>query len=123
MSGKNINFDDKKIEKSELYKNKKIFQIDNIDVNKIFVSKKEPYDTKKALKYFIGYNDNDVIRPLCLRLPQMTGYAKKFNENATMSFKANNKQLLKNYNKICEKDEKLLKINFESKPCYVDDDK
>ena len=30
--------------------------------------------------YFIGYNDNDVIRPLYVRLPQMTGYAKKFNE-------------------------------------------
>ena len=29
----------------------------------------------------------------------MTGYARKFDENATMSFKANNKQLLKNYNK------------------------
>ena len=25
------------------------------------------------IKHFIGYNDNDVIRPLCLRLPQMTG--------------------------------------------------
>ena len=30
----------------------------------------------------------------------MTGYAKKVDENATMSFKVNNKQLLKNYNKI-----------------------
>ena len=46
----------------------------------------------------------------------MTGYAKKFSENATMSFKANNKQLLRNYNKIWEKVEKLLKIDFESKP-------
>ena len=53
----------------------------------------------------------------------MTGCAKKFNENTTMSFKANNKQLLKNYNKIWEKVEKLLKINFESKPVYGDDDK
>ena len=33
----------------------------------------------------------------------MTGYAKKFNENVTMSFRVNNKQLLKNYNRICEK--------------------
>ena len=41
---------------------------------------KETYGTKNALKYFIGYNDNDVIRPLCLRLPQMTGYATKFNK-------------------------------------------
>ena len=50
--------------------NKKAFEIDAVDVNKIFVSKKEPYGTNNALKYFIGYNDNDVIRPLCLRLPQ-----------------------------------------------------
>ena len=109
--------------KSNFYKNKNAFQIDDVDVNKILVSKKEPHGTKNALKYFIGYNDNDVIRPLCLRLPQMTGYAKKFNENATMSFRANNKQLLKNYNKIWEKVEKLLKIDFESKPVYGDDDK
>ena len=33
----------------------------------------------------------------------MTGYAKKFNENATMSFKANDKKFLRNYNKILEK--------------------
>ena len=40
MSGKNINFDDKKNQKSEFYKNKKVFQIDDVDVNKILVSKK-----------------------------------------------------------------------------------
>ena len=123
MSRKNINFDDKKIKKSDFYKNKKVFQIDDIDVNKILISEKEPYSTKNALKYFIGYNDNDVIRPLCARLPQMTGYDRTFNENATISFKASNKQLLKNYNKIWEKVEKLLRIDFESKPVYGDDDK
>ena len=74
MSGKNINFDDKKIEKGKFYKNKKVFQIDDIDVNKILISKKEPCGTKKALKYFIGYNDNDFIKASCLRLSKMTGY-------------------------------------------------
>ena len=123
MNGKSINLDGKKILKSEFYKNKKVFLIDDVDANKRLVSKKEPYATKNALKYFIGYNDNDVIRPLCVRLPQMTGYARKFDENATMSFRANNKQLLKNYNKIWEKVEKLLRIDFESKPVYGDDDK
>ena len=39
-----------------------------------------------------------------------------------MSFKANDKQLLKNYNKIWERVKKLLKIEFESKPVYSDDD-
>ena len=97
MSVNNIYFDDKKIKKGEFYKNKKVFHIDDVDVNKILVSKKEPYGTKNALKYFIGYNDNDVIRPLCVRLPQMTGYTRKFTENTTISFRVNNKQVLKNY--------------------------
>ena len=78
MSGNNVNSDDKKIKRSDFYKNKKVLQIDNIDVNKILVSKEEPYGTQNSFKYFIGYNDNDVIRPLCLKLSQMTGYAEKF---------------------------------------------
>ena len=123
MSRKSINFDDKKIKKIYFSKNKKAFQIDDIDINKILISKKEPYGTKNALKYIIGYNDNDVIRPLCVRLPQMTGFAKKFNKNVTISFRVKNKQFLKNYNEIWEKVEKLLKIDFESKPLYDDDDK
>ena len=40
-----------------------------------------------------------------------------------MSFRVNNKQLLKHYNKIWEKVEKLMRIDFESKPVYGDDDK
>ena len=52
----------------------------------------------------------------------MTDYPKKLNENVTMSFRANNKQLSKNYNKIWKKIEKLLTIDFESKPIYDDDD-
>ena len=123
MSGKNIYFDNKNIKKSKFYKNKKVTSIDDVDANKILVSKKEPYGTKYPFKYFIGYNDNDAIRPLCVRLPQMTGYARRFDENATLSFKANNKQLHENNNKIWEKAEKLLKIDFEYKPVYGDDEK
>ena len=40
MSGKNINFEDKKINKSNFYKNKKLFNIHDLDVTKILVSKK-----------------------------------------------------------------------------------
>ena len=123
MSGKTINFNTKKIKKSDFYKNKKVFQIDSIDANNILVSKKEAYRTKNSFKCFIGYNDNDVIRPLLAKLSQMIGYARKFNENVTMSFKVNDKQLLKNYNRIWEKVESLLNIDFESKPVYGNDDK
>ena len=80
----------KKINKSDFYKNKKVFKLVDINVNKILVSKKEPYGTKNALKYFIGYNDNDVVKPLYLRVPEMTGYARRFNQNIMMSLRANN---------------------------------
>ena len=53
----------------------------------------------------------------------MTGYARKFNENATMSFIVKDKKLLKKYIKIWETIEGLMKINFESKPVYGDHDK
>ena len=71
MSGKSINFEDKRINESNFYKNKKLFNIHDLDVNKILISKKELYGIKNLIKYFIGYNDDFVIRPLCIKLPQM----------------------------------------------------
>ena len=123
MSGKTINFEDKKINKSNFYKNKKLFNIHDLDVNKILVSKKESYGTKNSLKYFIGYNDDDVIRPLCIKLPQMIGYVKCFDSNKTMSFRVNDNKLLKKYNKIWGKISNLMNIEFDSKPVYGDNDK
>ena len=87
----------KKEKKWLLQKNKKIFHIDDIDVNKILVSKKESYGKNNSLIYVIGYND-DVIRPLCLKLSKMTGYINEFNENKNtiiMSLRVNDEQLFK----------------------------
>ena len=107
----------KKINKSVFHKNKKLFKIHGIDVNKILVSKEELYGTKNSLKYFIGYNDDDDdddddddIRPLCVKLPQMIGYVKNFDSNKTMSFKVDDNKLLKKYNRICEIISNLLNI-------------
>ena len=125
-----------KNQKSDLYnnKNKKIFIIDVIDVNKILVFKKEQYGKYNSFKYFIGYIDNDVIRPLCLKLSQMTGYINEFDEDKNenknknrntiaMSLKVNDKELFKNHNKIWKKIERLMSIDFDSKPVYANDDK
>ena len=87
MSGKSINFEDKKVSKSNFYKNKKLFKIDDINNNKILVSKKESYGTKNSVKYFIGYNGDDVIRPLYINLPQRIGYVKHFDSNKKMSYR------------------------------------
>ena len=77
MSGKNVNFGDKKNKKKWLYKNKNVAKIDDIDLNKILVSKEELYGTKNSLKCFIECN-------------------------TTMSFKII-KDLLKKYNPIWKK--------------------
>ena len=53
----------------------------------------------------------------------MTGYARKFDENATISFIVKDKWLLRKYTKTWETIEGLMKINFEGKPVYGDDDK
>ena len=51
MSTSSINFKDKKIKKSDFYnKNKKIFNINDIDVNKILVSKKEQHGKYNSFK-------------------------------------------------------------------------
>ena len=133
MSGKNISFEDRKINKSAFYKNKKIFNIHDLD--NILVSKKEPYGTKNSLKYLIGYNDDDddgdddddddddVIRPLCIKLPQTIGYVKDFDTIKKISFKVSDNKLLKKNNKIWEKISNLMNIEFDSEPVHGDNNK
>ena len=123
MSWKNVNFEGKKILESDFYKNKKVIKINDIDINKTLVSKEEPYGSKISFKYFIRYNDDDVIRPLCIKLPQMIRYFRSFESGMTMSFKTGEKQLLKNYNQIWKRVEKLLNIKLDSKPVYGDNGK
>ena len=50
--------------------------IDDIDINKILVSKRESYGKENSFKYFIGYDDKDDIKPLYIMLPQITGVTK-----------------------------------------------
>ena len=123
MSGKGIRFEDKEINKSNFCKSKNLFNIYDLDVNKILISKRESCGTKNSLKYFIRYNDDDVIRPLCIKAPQMIGYVKHFDSSKTMSFKVINNKLLKKYNKIWERVSRLMNIKFDSEPVYGDNDK
>ena len=109
--------------KSNFYKNKKLFKIEDTDIDNILVSKKESYGTKNSHKYFIGYKDDDVIRPLCIKLPRMIGYVKCFDSNKTMSFKVSDDKLLKTYNRIWERVSSLMNIGFDSEPVYDDNDK
>ena len=88
----------------------------------MLVFKKEPYGTKSSFKYFIGYNDNDDIRPLCIKLHQMIGYAKYFDSNKAISFKVIDKNLLKSILNYWKNTSFIVK-EFDSEPVYGDNDK
>ena len=105
------------MKKSTFYKNKRIYSTDDINVNNILVSKEESYGNKNSFKYFTGYSGNDIIRPLCIKLSQVTGYARKF----ISVFYSKIQTAFKNVTKIRKTIEGLMKINFEIKPVYGED--
>ena len=99
MSEKTINFGDKKINKIDFYNNKKQFNIVDIDINKMLISKPETYENNMR-KYIIGYNDN-TISQLQIFLPKMTGYLNIFKDGARkMSFFTTNNEFLERYTTI-----------------------
>ena len=91
----------KLIKKNSIYLNK-LFFLNSVDLSKIVVSSKWKISDTKC-KYFCGYLNNDVIQPLCVILPQMSGYIKYFDDGGkNMSFVTDDKEVYKKYNEIWE---------------------
>ena len=72
-----------------------------------------------GFKYFIGYKEDEIVKPLCLILPQMTGCIKYFeNGGKNMSFVIKDDHVLDKYNEIWDKIKGKLNIKFHSIPVY-----
>ena len=72
-----------------------------------------------GFKYFIGYKEGEIVKPLCIILPQMSGYIKYFeNKGKNMSFMVKNDNVLDEYNEIWDKIKEKLNIKFHSMPVY-----
>ena len=121
MSSQKIKFGDKEIDKKEFYLSKQAVLLDSVDLSKIVVSSKwKIKDT--TYKYFCGYLNNDVIQPLCVILPQMSGYIKYFDDGGkNTSFVTDNKEVYEKYNEIWNVVKRLLKLKFFVNP--IRDDK
>ena len=118
MSEKTINFGDKKIDKKDFYNNKNQFNIKDIDINKILISKPESYDKNNMRKYIIGYNDN-AISQLQLFLPKMMGYLNIFEDGTRKtSLFTDNNEFLARYTTIWGKISDLINKKFDSDPVY-----
>ena len=116
MSLRKIKFGNKEINKKEFYSSKEATLLDSVDLNKIVVSKKWKIDDK-TYKDFCGYLNHDVIKPLCVILPQMNGYIKYFDDGGkNMSFVTDDEKVYEKFNEIWEVIRNLLKMDFTVNP-------
>ena len=116
MSSQNIKFGDKEVDKKEFYSSKEAILLDSVDLSKIVVSSRWKLNDT-TYKFFCGYLNNDVIQPLCVILPQMSGYIKYFdNGGKNMSFVTNDKKVYEKYDEIWNVAKGLLKLKFTAGP-------
>ena len=116
MSSQKIKFRDKEVDKKKFYSSKEAILLDSVDLSKIFVSSRWKLNDTTH-KYFCGYLNNDVIKSLCVVLPQMSGYIKYFNNSGkNMSFVTDDKEVYGKYDKIWTAVKRLLKLEFTASP-------
>ena len=98
MSEQTLKFGDIVINKKKIHPSKQAIALNLVDTNKIVVSDKFRFSNNGS-KYFIGYShDNYVIRPLCILLPETSGYIKYFhNGGKNMSFKIEDESVYHKY--------------------------
>ena len=77
MSEKTLKFDNIRVNKKEFHKSKQPIDLDLVNVDQIVVSDKFKH-SDDGFKYFIGYKEGEIVKPLCIILPQMSGYIKYF---------------------------------------------
>ena len=95
-----LKFDEIKIDNKEFHKSKQPTDLNLVDINKTVISDKFKH-TDDGFKYFIGYQEDNVIRSLCIVLPQMSGYLKYFqNGGKNISFMIKDDSVLVNNNEI-----------------------
>ena len=104
--------------KEELHKSKQPINLELINVDQIVVSDKFKH-SDDGFKCFIGYKESEFIKPLCIVLPQMSGYIKYFeNGGKNMSFVIKDDDVLDKYNEIWDKIKNTLNIKFHSMLVY-----
>ena len=120
MGEKIIKFSNIRVNKKELHKSKQPIYLDLISLDQKVVSGKFKH-SDDGFKYFIGYREGAIVKPLCIISPQMTGYIKCFeNEGKSMSFVIKDDDLLDKYNEIWDKIKEKLSIKFHSMRVYYE---
>ena len=90
----------------------------SVNVNQIIISDKIKH-SDEGFKYFNGYQEDEIVKPLCIILPQMSGYIKYFeNGSKNMCFLIEDDEVRKKCEKNCNVIENKQSIKFYSQPVY-----
>ena len=86
MSEKPLKLNNIRVNKKEFHKSKQPIDLMSVNVDQIVVSDKFKH-SDEGFKYFIGYQEGEIVKPLCIILRQMSGQIKYFeNGGKNMSF-------------------------------------
>ena len=113
MSEKTLKSNNIKTNKKEFHKSKQAIDLDSVTTDKIVVSDKFRH-IEEGYKYFI-----EIVKPLCIILPQMNGYIEYFeNGGKNMSFLIKNDEVWQKYEAIWNVIKTKLNSKFHSEPIY-----
>ena len=116
MSEKTLKFNNIRLNKKEFHKSKEPIDLLSVNVDQIVVSDKFKHNNE-GFKYFIVYQEGRIVKPLCIILPQMSGYIKYF-ENGGENIFFIKDEVWKKYDKIWDAIKNKLGIKFHSEPVY-----
>ena len=118
MSEKTLKFNKIRINKKEFHKSRQAIDLDSITTDKIVVSHKFKH-SEEGCKYFIGSQEDEIVKPFCIILPQMNGYIKYFdNGGKNMSLLIKNNEVREKYEDNWNVIKHNLSIKFNSEPIY-----
>ena len=118
ISGKKLKFDNIRVNKKEFLKSKQPIDVNLVNLDQIVVTDKFKH-SDDGFKYFIGYKKSEIVKPLCIILPQMSGFIKYFEDGGeNMSFMIKNDGVLDKYDEIWGKIKDKINIKFHSMPVY-----
>ena len=118
MTEKILKFNNIRVNKKDFHKSEKPIDLMSLNVDQIVVSDKFNHNND-GFKYFIGYQEGEIVKPLCIILPQMSGYIKYFeNGGKNVSFLIKDDEVWDKYDKIWDVIKDKLGIKFHSEPVY-----
>ena len=118
MTEKTLKFNNIRVNKKKFHMSKKAIDLMSVNTDQIVISDKFNHNNND-FKYFIGYQEDEIVKPLCIILPKMSGYIKYFEYgNPNMSFFIKDDELWEKYKQIWDVIKNKLKIKFHSLPVY-----